>query len=79
MEDDYSQTNSLTNSLIDQLKQPLVVAVLVLLASLPVTGDLISKYIPKTLDLATGKLNMIGLIVKALLFGVLYFGANKFL
>ena len=78
-EDEYNQPNSLTSSIIEQLKQPILVAVLVLLASLPFTGDLISKYVPKTIDLATGKLNMVGLLVKALLFGVLYFGTNKFI
>ena len=78
-DDEYHQPNSLTSSIIDQLKQPILVAVLVLLASLPFTGDLISKYVPKTIDVATGKLNMVGLLVKALLFGVLYFGTNKFI
>lgn len=78
-DEEYNQPTSLSSSIIEQLKQPILVAVLVLLASLPFTSDLISKYVPKTLDLATGKLNMIGLLVKALLFGVLYFGTNKFI
>jgi hypothetical protein len=55
----------------DEAKTPIVVALLFFVLSLPAVNVLVSHYLP-TLILPTGALNMMGLVAKALLAGVLY-------
>lgn len=57
--------------LIAQLKQPLFVALIVLFISLPVVNVMIGHYMPSLLR-AGGDLTTLGLIVKSLVAGALY-------
>jgi len=76
----YSESEQpMANKIIDQLKEPLLVAVLVLVASLPFVTNMIKTYIPKTLDLTTGNINMLGLLLKSLFVGIVYYASNKFI
>jgi hypothetical protein len=55
----------------DEAKTPIIVALLFFVLSLPAVNVLVSHYLP-SLILPTGALNMMGLVAKALLAGVLY-------
>merc|ERR1712086_584795 len=69
----------LSNKIIDQLKAPLLVSVLVLVASMPFLTNLLKTYIPRAFDVVSGNINMIGLVVKSILVGMIFFGVNKFI
>jgi hypothetical protein len=62
--------------LIAQVKQPLFVALIVLVISLPVVNVMIGHYMP-TLLRAGGDLTMMGQIVKALAAGSLYWALTN--
>ena len=62
--------------LISQIKQPLFVALIVLVISLPVVTVMIGHYMP-TLLRAGGDLTMMGQIVKALAAGSLYWAVTN--
>ena len=62
--------------LISQIKQPLFVALIVLVISLPVVNVMIGHYMP-TLLRAGGDLTMMGQIVKALAAGSLYWAVTN--
>jgi hypothetical protein len=56
---------------LDEVKTPLVVALIFFVLSLPAVNVLVAHYLP-SLILPTGAMNMLGLASKALLAGVLY-------
>jgi hypothetical protein len=57
--------------LLTQIRQPLLVAILVFVMSLPVINVMLAFYLPSLLK-ATGELSTIGLLTKSLLAGALY-------
>ena len=57
--------------LMTQIRQPLLVAILVFVMSLPVINVMLAFYLPSLLK-ATGELSTIGLLAKSLLAGALY-------
>jgi hypothetical protein len=56
---------------IDELKQPILVAIIVFLVTLPAVNLLVSHYAPQLLR-PGGDLNTLGLVARALVGGVLY-------
>ena len=54
-----------------QIRQPLLVAILVFVMSLPVINVMLAFYLPSLLR-ATGELSTVGLLAKSLLAGALY-------
>jgi hypothetical protein len=69
---------SLTDKIINQIKLPIVVAVLFVLLSLPQFNRILTKFVPRLLA-ETGELNMMGLLAKAIILAVLFFGIRYFL
>ena len=59
------------SDLMTQIRQPLLVAILVFVMSLPVINVMLAFYLPSLLK-ATGELSTIGLLAKSLLAGALY-------
>lgn len=57
--------------LLTQIRQPLLVAILVFVMSLPVINVMLAFYLPSLLK-ATGELSTVGLLAKSLLAGALY-------
>ena len=57
--------------LMTQIRQPLLVAILVFVMSLPVINVMLGFYLPSLLK-ATGELSTMGLLAKSLLAGALY-------
>jgi len=57
--------------LVSQLRQPLLVAIIFLVMSLPVINVMLGFYMPSMLR-ATGDLSTLGLVAKSLLAGVLF-------
>lgn len=66
------------SDIIGQLKQPLLVAIIVFIVGLPVINVLIGHYIPSLLRIG-GDLNTAGMVVKALLGGFLFWFIQKIL
>ena len=60
-----------TTDLMSQIRQPLLVAILVFVMSLPVINVMLAYYMP-TLLKATGELSTMGLLAKSLFAGALY-------
>ena len=59
------------SDLMTQIRQPLLVAILVFVMSLPVINVMLAFYLPSLLK-ATGELSTMGLLAKSLLAGALY-------
>lgn len=68
---------STNEQLMEELKEPLLVVLLVLLANLEVVNSFLVKNLPKVL-IANGELNLWGLVVKATLAGVLFYVVRRF-
>ena len=66
------------SDIISQVKQPLLVAIIVFIVSLPVINVLIGHYIPSLLRIG-GDLTTVGLVVKALVGGFLFWFIQKVL
>jgi hypothetical protein len=65
----YKLRKSLSQRLMDELKVPMLVAIIVFAFSLPVVNFLFAHYFPSML-LPTGQLTMVGLVLKSLVAGV---------
>ena len=66
------------SNIISQIKQPLLVAIIIFLISLPIVNVLIGHYIPYILRIG-GDLTTAGLVVKSLLGGFLFWFIQKIL
>ncbi len=69
---------TLTERLTNEIKLPIVVAVLFVILSLPQFNQLLTKFVPRFLA-ETGELNMMGLMAKAFIIAVLIFAIKYFL
>ncbi len=69
---------TLTERLTNEIKLPLVVAILFVVLSLPQFNQVLTKFMPRFLA-ETGELNMMGLLAKAFIIAVLIFGIKFFL
>jgi hypothetical protein len=63
---------------LSQVKQPLLVAIIIFLVSLPIINVLIGHYLPSLLRLG-GDLTTVGLVVKSLVGGFLFWFIQKIL
>jgi hypothetical protein len=66
------------SEIISQIKQPLLVAIIVFIVSLPIINVLIGHYLPSLLRIG-GDLTTAGLVVKALIGGFLFWFIQKVL
>jgi hypothetical protein len=66
------------SDIISQIKQPLLVAIIVFIVSLPIVNVLIGHYLPSLLRIG-GDLTTAGLVVKALVGGFLFWFIQKIL
>jgi hypothetical protein len=66
------------SDIIAQVKQPLIVAIIIFLVSLPIINVLIGHYLPSLLRLS-GELTTVGMVVKSLVGGFLFWFIQKIL
>jgi hypothetical protein len=66
------------DKIINNLKSPLIVFVLVFITNFGLLNELLIKNVPRLVN-ATGGMNYLGIAIKALVASVLYFAVNKFL
>lgn len=72
------QELSLVEKITNQVKFPIIVAVLFVILSLPQFNRMLTKFVPRFLA-ETGEINMIGLLAKAILLAILLFGVRYFI
>ena len=73
-----SANGNFYSDIISQLRQPLLVAIIIFLVSLPVLNVLIGHYLPSLLRMG-GDLTTVGLVVKSLFGGLLFWFIQKIL
>jgi hypothetical protein len=73
-----SANGNFYSDIISQLRQPLLVAIIIFLVSLPVLNVLIGHYVPSLLRMG-GDLTTVGLVVKSLFGGLLFWFIQKVL
>jgi len=66
------------SSIINQIKQPLLVAIIIFIVSLPIINVLIGHYVPKLLRIG-GDLTTVGLILKSVIGGLIFWFIQKIL
>lgn len=66
------------SDVMSQMKQPLLVAIIIFLVSLPIINVLIGHYLPSLLRLS-GELTTVGLVVKSLIGGFFFWFIQKIL
>jgi hypothetical protein len=66
------------SDIIAQMKQPLIVAIIIFIVSLPIINVLIGHYLPSLLRLS-GELTTVGSVVKSLVGGFLFWFIQKIL
>jgi hypothetical protein len=71
-----SQGKAWSNYLADEVKTPILIAILVFFINLPFLSVLVAHYAPWMLK-SSGDMNVYGQISKALLVGVMFWGANR--
>jgi hypothetical protein len=64
--------------IVAQMKQPILVAIIVFIVSMPALNVLLGYYVPSLLRLG-GDLNMMGLAVRAVIAGFLFWFIQKIL
>ena len=73
-----NNNNNLIKNIINKIKNPLIVSSIAFFLSIPFIDKFIINYIPK-LATETSTLNIFGIILKALLAGIIYFISIRFL
>lgn len=73
-----STKGNMYSDIISQIKQPLLVAIIVFIVSLPIVNVLVGHYFPSLLRIG-GDLTTAGLVVKALIGGFLFWFIQKVL
>ena len=75
----YKQSSpSLVDNVLNSLKLPVIVGIIILALSIPVVTSLFTKILPNK-EIITNNINIIVPLLKGLLGGVLYFIASKFI
>ena len=69
---------TLVQTILREVREPLVVIALYVLTNLPMLDKLITKNIPKTMT-NTGSVNIIGVSLKAVVVGIVFYIIKKFL
>jgi hypothetical protein len=73
-----SQGKAWSNYIADEMKLPLLIAILVFVVNLPFLSVLVAHYAPWMLK-SSGDMNLYGQLSKALLVGALFWGSNRIL
>jgi hypothetical protein len=76
---DSKSEETLTNKLLKEGKEPLLIAGLAYLSNQPFVTDFIKKYVPKIVEAETNNITTLGFIIKALLVGLLFYIIKKYL
>ena len=72
--------SSLKDKVIQQLKEPLVVTATTFAVSLPMVQNLLAKYLPKLFGIGvTNTIKTMGLLIKAIIAGVIFFALKTIL
>ena len=71
-----SQGKAWSNYIADEMRIPILIAILVFFINLPFLSVLVAHYAPWMLK-SSGDMNLYGQISKALLVGVMFWGANR--
>jgi hypothetical protein len=71
-----SQGKAWSNMLSGEIKTPILIAILVFIVNLPFLSVLVAHYAPWMLK-ASGDMNLYGQLSKALLVGLMFWGANR--
>ena len=69
---------SLVDTILKEVREPLVVILLYIGTNLPMLDKLITRYIPKTMT-SSGGVNLIGTSLKAIVVAILFYIIKKFL
>ena len=72
------ETESFTDKILREIKEPLVISLLVFLSQQQFLTDLIIKHVPKIVDADTGIVNNYGFIIKSILVGVIFYFVKKY-
>jgi hypothetical protein len=72
-------SEKLSDKLIKELKEPVIIAGLAFLSNQKMVTDMLVKYIPKMLDSETKQINTIGFLIKGLLVGILFYIIKKYI
>lgn len=76
-EPQYEQRMMSTNErIISEVKEPLLVVLLVFITNFSTFNNLLIQYIPKLGE--HGELNMLGLLLKAVIAGIVFYAVKKF-
>ena len=76
---DDSKSSSLSDKIVKELKEPIIIAGLAFLSNQTVVTDLLVKYIPKMIDSESKQINSIGFLIKGLLVGILFYIIKKYI
>ena len=76
---DSKSEETLTNKLLKEGKEPLLIAGLAYLSNQQFVTDFIKKYVPKIVEAETNNITTLGFIIKALLVGLLFYIIKKYL
>jgi hypothetical protein len=71
-----SQGKAWSNYISEEMKTPLLIAILVFIINLPFLSVLVAHYAPWMLK-SSGDMNLYGQLTKALLVGLLFWGSNR--
>ncbi len=76
-EEEYEFKPSYVDNLVNNLKEPIFVFVLVFIMNFGLLNDILLKNVPRFVN-SSGSMNYLGVAVKALVAAVIYFAVNKF-
>lgn len=77
--DSKKEADTLTNKLLKEGKEPLIIAGLAYLSNQGFVTDFIKKYVPKIVEAETNNVTPLGFLIKALLVGILFYVIKKYL
>lgn len=69
---------SMMNNILENARDPVSIILLAFIMNLPMVDSLLLKYVPKVASLSGG-MNYMGLLLKAVVIGVLFFATKKLL
>tara|TARA_B110000967_G_C18601186_1_gene419320 strand:+ start:232 stop:705 length:474 start_codon:yes stop_codon:yes gene_type:complete len=75
-EEEYEKQSSFVDNLVNNLKSPILVFILVFIMNFGLLNDILLKNVPRFIN-STGGMNYLGVAVKALVAAVIYFSLNK--
>ena len=74
-----TKPSSMSDRIVKELKEPIVIAGLAFLSNQTFVTDLLIKHIPKIIDSETKQINTIGFLIKGILVGVLFYVIKKYI